>query len=66
VIIGPLLDELCHNVIYLSINAPVVIVNKEPEPEYDEFQANDATEFSDTVAAMYKITSEVNDIGLIE
>jgi hypothetical protein len=61
--IGPLLDELCQRVIYLNSNVPVVIVNKEPDPEYDEFQANDADEFT-TVAEIIKYASADNEIGL--
>jgi hypothetical protein len=63
---GPLLDELCHNVIYLTVNPPVVIVNKESVSVYDEFHANDATEFTDTVAVMNKTVSAGNEIGLVE
>jgi hypothetical protein len=65
VIIGPLLVELCHSVIYLKEKLPFVIVNNDPDPEYDPFQANDAIESVETVAEIVKYTPAGNEIGFV-
>jgi hypothetical protein len=62
--IGPLLDELNHNVKYFKVRIPPVISNNEPDPENEPFHDKDAAEFVSTVANIVRLTFP-NETGFV-